>query len=408
MNDNRMSISASISVLALLLSLLLTATTTSAGVIRPGGVRRHPYPQQSRSASAASTKSILLTTNLLRSSSLSAASASSPSAKIIQQGLPLNNPTSKPPRSTTALTAASTATTTATSTSLSIPQRLIAGGCSRGVAQFVLYPIDALRTLAQTRDSRTLADVGTKALLRGCATTSSFAVLIGSIQFAIYGATRHQCGPVLGAALGAAGSCLVSVPQEVIKQRLVTGVYSSFRNAVGTIYRTEGVRGFYSAWRPTVMRNVPFVVATFTTMDFLKQYRLESRSNSKEGCAASSFNANSNDHHAHSDKPLSLTVAENLVIGIVSSLVGATLTHPADVVKTRMMTQAASKALPYSSTMDCIQTIWNTEGIQAFYSGFVQRSVYMGPLWSIQFALNGKITAALKNQNLRNADGIND
>ena len=119
-------------------------------------------------------------------------------------------------------------------------------------------------------------------------------------------------------------------------------------------------------------------------------------------------NGNGNDHRMDNDKQLALTVAENLVIGIISSLVGATLTHPADVVKTRMMTQAASKALPYSSTMDCVKTIWNTEGIRAFYSGFVQRSVYMGPLWSIQFALNGKITAFLQNQNLRNADGIND
>lgn len=208
--------------------------------------------------------------------------------------------------------------------------------------------------------------------------------------------------------MGAAGSCLVSVPQEVIKQRLVTGVYSSFRNAVGTIYRTEGLRGFYSAWRPTVVRNVPFVVATFTTMDFLKQYRLESRSYANDVNANANANGNGNDHRMDNDKQLALTVAENLVIGIISSLVGATLTHPADVVKTRMMTQAASKALPYSSTMDCVKTIWNTEGIRAFYSGFVQRSVYMGPLWSIQFALNGKITAFLQNQNLRNADGIND
>jgi len=271
---------------------------------------------------------------------------------------------------------------------ISITQRLIAGGCSRGIAQMALYPMDALRTLAQTRDGRTLADVGTKALVRGCATTSSFAVLIGSIQFAIFGATRDACGPVLSAALGAAGSCLVSVPQEVIKQRLVTGVYSSFRNAVTTIYKTEGIRGFYSAWRPTVARNIPFVVVTFTAMDYLKQYRLESKANV--------YGNNDDD-----SKQLSLTVVENLVIGISSSLIGATLTHPADVIKTRMMTQAASKALPYSSTMNCMQTILKTEGLKSFYSGFAQRSAYMGPLWALQFALNGKITAAHRDQNLK-------
>jgi hypothetical protein len=54
---------------------------------------------------------------------------------------------------------------------LSLPpwsHKVLAGGCSRAFAQAVLYPVDALRTLAQTRDGRTLADVGTGALLKGC------------------------------------------------------------------------------------------------------------------------------------------------------------------------------------------------------------------------------------------------
>ncbi len=194
---------------------------------------------------------------------------------------------------------------------LSIPQRLVSGGCSRGIAQAVLYPLDALRTLAQTRDGRTLADVGAKSLIRGCFTTSSFAVFIGSIQFAIFGATRNTCGPVISSALGAAGSCLVSVPQEVIKQRLVTGIYPSFRSAVSTIYKTEGIVGFYSAWRPTVARNVPFVIAAFTTMDFLKQMRLKQKQRNNE-----------------SGGDVSLTVAENLFVGISSALIAGTLTHP--------------------------------------------------------------------------------
>ncbi len=277
----------------------------------------------------------------------------------------------------------------ATQHTLSIPQRLIAGGTSRGIAQMILYPVDALRTLAQTRDGRTLADVGARALVRGCTTTSSFAIFIGSIQFAIFGATREYCGPVIASGLGAAGSCLVSVPQEVIKQRLVTGVYSSFRDAVATIYRTEGVTGFYSAWRPTVARNIPFVICTFTAMDVLKHWRLESKNKGK---------AKNDRDYMGNDAVLSLTVKENLIIGISSSLIGASLTHPVDVIKTRMMTQAASKAMPYSSTLDCIETILRTEGLKAFYSGFLQRCAYMGPLWAFQFALNGKFSEILRNR----------
>ena len=65
-------------------------------------------------------------------------------------------------------------------------KRLLAGGASRGLAQMTLYPVDALRTLAQTRDGRTLADVGVSALVRGSLTTSMFALGMGSIQFGVF------------------------------------------------------------------------------------------------------------------------------------------------------------------------------------------------------------------------------
>jgi hypothetical protein len=106
-----------------------------------------------------------------------------------------------------------------------------------------------------------------------------------------------------------------------------------------------------------MVRNVPFVVVTFTANDVMKKKLQSKRSD---------------------DGQKELSVRENLVVGISSALLGAIVTHPADVVKTRMMTQAASKAVPYSSNIDCIQTIFRTEGIAPFYSGFIQRSIFMG------------------------------
>lgn len=255
-----------------------------------------------------------------------------------------------------------------TPSATTVTTRLLAGGAARSVSQMALYPIDAMRTLAQTRDGRTLADVGAGALLRGCTTTSAFALFIGSIQFAVFGSCRNAVGPLLASAAGAISSCIVSVPQEVIKQRLVTGVYSSFREAVATIYRTEGVLGFYSAWKPTVLRNVPFVITTFTTMDFVKRKILKKCHERKE-----------------------LTLLENMSIGIGAALVGVLVTNPADVVKTRMMTQAASTAVPYSSAVNCAFTILKTEGPLAFGAGLKQRSLYICLLWGMTFGLNGSI-----------------
>ena len=268
---------------------------------------------------------------------------------------------------------AQSSTTAVSTNSLSITQRLVAGGVSRGIAQMTLYPVDALRTLAQTRDGRTLADVGVSALVRGCTTTSAFALFMGSIQFALFGVFRDRVGPLVASAIGAAGSCIVSVPQEVIKQRLVTGVYKGFGEACATIYKTEGILGFYSAWKPTMGRNVPFVMTTFTTMDLMKRYVLARTNKDKKD-----------------NLKTELTAVQNTVVGISSALVAGLLTQPVDVVKTRMMTQAASNAAPYSSAVNCFVTIVRTEGPMTLFSGLKQRSVYMGLLWGMTFALNGR------------------
>ena len=265
----------------------------------------------------------------------------------------------------------------------SIQRRLLAGGASRAVAQMVLYPVDALRTLAQTRDGRTLADVGWTALLRGSLTTSSFALFVGALQFSIFGACRDSVGPLVASALGAAGSCIVSVPQEVIKQRIVTGIYPSFRAAVSSIAKEEGILGFYSAWTPTMARNVPFVVTTFTSQDFMKSYILKKRQNQT--------NKGKSDN-----SPESLTITENTIIGMAAALVAGILTNPVDVVKTRMMTQAASTQQPYKSALDCLVTLWRTEGPKRLYAGFAQRSTYMCLLWGLTFAMNGKFTQLLE------------
>mmetsp|Transcript_10355 Transcript_10355/g.23044 ORF Transcript_10355/g.23044 Transcript_10355/m.23044 type:complete len:324 (-) Transcript_10355:63-1034(-) len=260
--------------------------------------------------------------------------------------------------------------------------KVIAGGTSRALAQSLLYPVDALRTLAQTRDGRTLADVGGKALLRGCAQTSSFALFTGAFQFGIFGMVTPTYGPLVASACGAAGSCLVSVPQEVIKQRLVTGVYSSFREAVSKIWQADGVLGFYSGWKPTMSRNVPFVVTTFTSRDMLTSRILM--------------------YKQQKDKEvLALTPMENIGIGITSALIAGLMTQPIDVIKTRMMTQAASKAMPYTSALDCATSIVRTEGWRKLYSGFGQRSIYMCGLWGITFGLEPLMTSYLDNKNVQ-------
>ena len=123
-------------------------------------------------------------------------------------------------------------------------------------------------------------------------------------------------------------------------------------------------------------RNVPFVITTFTTMDFMKRRLLKNKDTTE------------------------LTTLENAVIGMGSALVGGIVTQPIDVVKTRMMTQAASTAVPYTSALDCVVTVLKTEGWTKLYAGFGQRSVYMCGLWGITFAMNGYMNQRFQQQQL--------
>ena len=163
---------------------------------------------------------------------------------------------------------------------------------------------------------------------------------------------------------------------QVIKQRLVTGVYSSFRHALVSIMKTDGILGFYSGWRPTMSRNVPFVVTTFTSRDILRRKILQYKQQNKDDLAK-------------------LTSLDDVAIGVFSALIGGVVTQPIDVIKTRMMTQAASSAVPYTSALDCASSILKNEGIKKLYSGFGQRSIYMCGLWGITFGFEPLLSAYL-------------
>ena len=80
--------------------------------------------------------------------------------------------------------------------------------------------------------------------------------------------------------------------------------------------------------------------------------------------------------------------------GMMSALIAGVITNPIDVVKTRMMTQASSSAVPYKSALDCAITIMKEGSVRTLYSGFQQRSIYMCGLWGITFAIKGKLNSS--------------
>lgn len=84
-------------------------------------------------------------------------------------------------------------------------------------------------------------------------------------------------------------------------------------------------------------------------------------------------------------KSFLLRVSEDLA-SIMSGLSATTLSCPADVIKTRMMNQAASEdgKLMYRNSYDCLVKTVKFEGVKALWKGFFPTWARLGP-WQFMF-----------------------
>merc|ERR1719506_708854 len=74
---------------------------------------------------------------------------------------------------------------------------------ARSVSQAVTYPMDALRTISQTRKgAKKLSELGGSALISGCVQTSLFAFPLGAVQFTVFGNVKKAVSSVVGTASG--------------------------------------------------------------------------------------------------------------------------------------------------------------------------------------------------------------
>ena len=67
-------------------------------------------------------------------------------------------------------------------------------------------------------------------------------------------------------------ACSIRVPTEIIKQRMQTGVHDSAIGAVRHIVQSEGILGFYSGFKITIFREIPFAFIQFPIYEQLKVF----------------------------------------------------------------------------------------------------------------------------------------
>jgi len=137
--------------------------------------------------------------------------------------------------------------------------------------------------------------------------------------------------------------------------------YSGPFDAFNKIIKAEGFRGLWKGVFPNTQRAFLVNMGELACYDHAKQFVIKSK--------------------IAEDNVYAHTLAS-----IMSGLAATSLSCPADVVKTRMMNQAAKKEgnVLYRSSYDCLVKTVKVEGIKALWKGFFPTWARLGP-WQFVF-----------------------
>lgn len=261
---------------------------------------------------------------------------------------------------------------------LSLPQNLACGAVARIAQILSMYPLDTIKVRIQV--SRTTAKsqpflAARKAILRGSLYTGAGFSLLGQVPygmltFGLYETLRttlrrrvpdvpEWAQIILAASAGDALGSLWLTPSEVIKSKTQAGVYPT---PVAAIRATaaQGPFSFYQGYTAAIARDIPFRAIQLTLYERLRSWYAK-----KKGSQ--------------------LSAVENLLVGAIAGTFTAASTTPLDVVRTRMMGQAAGASATYANAFDCVVKTVSKEGLTALFKGIVPRCMLIGPSSAVFF-----------------------
>lgn len=157
---------------------------------------------------------------------------------------------------------------------------------------------------------------------------------------------------------------LVKVRMQADSRMVSQGLqprYSGPLDALRKIVHAEGIGGLWKGVLPNVQRAFLVNMGELACYDQAKHFVIR--------------------NHIADDNIYAHTLAS-----IMSGLSSTALSCPADVIKTRMMNQAASKEgnVMYKSSYDCLVKTIRIEGFRALWKGFFPTWARLGP-WQFVF-----------------------
>ncbi|GJQ14824.1 hypothetical protein GpartN1_g6615.t1 [Galdieria partita] len=240
---------------------------------------------------------------------------------------------------------------------------LISGAFAGAIVDFVLFPLDTLKTRLQVRQGVVWSSQLFHGIYRGLGPAVAASAPAGAAFFGTYDFTKRitsrwlsepyqVLGHMISAIAGDVAGSTVRVPFEVIKQNLQAGIFSSSRQAVYHIMKRQGIAGLYRGWLSLILREIPFDIIEFPLYEYLKK-------------------------RWRRDDGAPLETWKSATCGCIAGAVAAALTTPLDVAKTRVMLQG-TQDIPYRGIAYTLLRIAKEEGVNCLFSGMIPRVLWIG------------------------------
>lgn len=166
---------------------------------------------------------------------------------------------------------------------------------------------------------------------------------------------------LLAGSLAGASSSVFVYPLDVVAMRITVqkDVYKNMLDALVRITREEGFRSLYKGIVPSVIGVFPYASVTYGANDILQKSLKKRNKEEKLGM---------------------LTV---YLCGCTSGWAGMTISYPFEFLRRRMQLDQGQYA--YKGMVHAMQTIARTEGIGAFFRGYIPASQRIIPMSGITF-----------------------
>eukprot|EP01114_Cavostelium_apophysatum_P005897 TRINITY_DN17072_c0_g1_i1.p1 TRINITY_DN17072_c0_g1~~TRINITY_DN17072_c0_g1_i1.p1 ORF type:complete len:301 (-),score=11.54 TRINITY_DN17072_c0_g1_i1:217-1119(-) len=266
---------------------------------------------------------------------------------------------------------------------------MAAGSVGGGIASIIVQPLDVIRTRmqkpiessasAQTRNSmlKTFADLvrneGVMNLWKGTSPTlyrtvpgaGLYFLVLEKVTSALKSTNDGKLSPLGSLVAGSGSRALVTtmlIPVTVVKTRFEAFEKNPYRgtaDALRTIAAKEGFKSLYSGLAPTILRDVPF------SGIYLLCY--EQSKNFLHGLGV----------HG---------VVANISAGLIGGTIATVVTHPTDVIKTRLQLPPSETGVRHTS-LSLFNHLIKNEGISGLYKGFLPRLIRRPIMTALTWAI---------------------